>query len=695
MDNACLMLTTSEARRFRHDQGSAMPMPSTAAKLGSAAAWVVLASCTLTVRDATPALQGGVPAASTALTADTPGTTNQGNTFMAPKGWTLSRAGDLVVIEAPEAGSRIAIVDVQAADAQTAVNKAWPLLVPGFARRLRLQTPINPTHGWGEVQGFSYLVPPNEHRLVGARALSAHGGWTVIMTDMAIDIANKRAGQTALIYGRLLPKGYVRETFAGQRAHPLTPERIAEITAYVERAMKATQVPGAAFGLIQGGKVVHAAGLGVREFGKPDKVDADTRFLIASNTKPMVTLMLARLVEQGKLTWDTRAMDAWPAFRLGSPEIASKVRVRHLICACTGMPRRDLEWIFEYEKSSPAAAMQLLATMQPTSEFGDLFQYSNPMAAAAGYLGGQVAFPGSELGAGYDRAMQALVFDPLGMRDTTHDFDVAERGNAASPHAPDLDGRVRLVDPKTNRSMIPIRPAGGAWSTVNDLLKLVAMELAEGALPDGRRYIAREPLLSRREPQVRIGADSAYGMGLWIANEYGTPVNQHGGFMWGFHSDVMWLPEHGVGAVILTNGNPGWIIRLQFARKLQEVLFDGKPQADAEVAAQAKAYYASLQSARRLVVLPAASAPASELAPRYANPRVGELRVLREGASTVFDVGEWRSEVASRNNGDGTLSFVTVAPGLNGFEFLVGRKDGKRMLELRDAQHRYELIEQP
>jgi len=670
-------------------------MSSFAVRLGFPAAFVALASCTAPVRDAPPALDGGVSLAPSTLTADTPGATNRGNTFIAPRGWTLRRTGDLIVVEAPEAGSRIAIVDVQAADAQAAVDKAWPLLVPGFARRLRLQTPVNPSDGWGEGRRFSYLVPPNEHRSVWAIALPAHSGWTVVMTDMAIDIANKRAGQSALIYSRLLPKGYVRETFSGKRAHPLTPDRIAEITAYVERAMKATQVPGAAFGLIQDGKVAYATGLGVRELGKPEKVDADTRFLIASNTKPMVTLMLARLVEQGKLTWDTRAMDAWPAFRLGSPETTSKVRVRHLICACTGMPRRDLEWIFEYDKSSPAAAMQSLATMQPTSDFGDLYQYSNPMAAAAGYLGGQVAFPGVELGAGYDRAMQTLVFDPLGMRDTTHDFDVAERGNAAWPHAPDVDGRIQLVDPKTNRSMIPIRPAGGAWSTVNDLLKLVAMELGEGTLPNGRRYIAREPLLNRREPQVRIGADSTYGMGLWIDTTYGTPVDQHGGFMWGFHSDVMWLPEHGVGAVILTNGNPGWIIRRQFARKLQEVLFDGKPQADGEVAAQAKAYYAFLQSARRLIELPAASAPVSELAPRYANSSVGELRVLREGGRTVFDVGEWRSEVGSRNNGDGTTSFVTVAPGLNGFEFLVGHKDGKRVLELRDAQHRYELIEQP
>ena len=657
---------------------------------------IVLGGCVTAPPSAPDAGAAKPPAvAPMVLVTDTPGTTNKSNSFIAPRGWSLRRLGELTVIEAPERGSRIVLVDVQAADAQTAVDKAWQLAAPGFARALRMQSPMNPSDGWSNGRSFSYIVPPNEHRSISAMASTAHGWWNVALSDMAIDVASKRSGQTALIYGRLRAKGYMPESFAGRHAHPLTPERIAEITAYVERAMKHTKVPGAAFGLIQDGKVVYAGGFGVRELGKPEKVDANTRFLIASNTKPMVTLMLAKLVDQGKITWTTRTTDVWPMFKLGSADTTQRVQVKHLICACTGMPRRDLEWIFEYDKNTPADAMKTLGTMQPTSDFGDLYQYSNPMAAAAGFLGGQLTFPGSELGAGYDRAMQTLVFDPLGMRDTTHDFDIAERGNAAVPHGPNIDGDIQLVDGKTNRSMIPLRPAGGAWSTVNDLLKLVAMELGEGVLPDGRRYIGREALLSRREPQVRIGADSAYGMGLWINTEYGTPVIQHGGFMWGFHSDVMWLPEHGVGAVILTNGNPGWIIRRQFYRKLQEVLFDGKPQADGEVQTQAQGFWEWLASTRRLLRLPAASAAASELASRYGHPAVGEIRVLREGERVIFDVGEWRSEVGTRVNADGTTSFVMVAPGINSYELVAGRRDGQRTLLLRDAQHRFELIEQP
>ena len=80
----------------------------------------------------------------------------------------------------------------------------------------------------------------------------------------------------------------------------------------------------------------------------------------------------------------------------------------------------------------------MLGTMQPTSKFGELFQYSNPMAAAAGFVGGHVAYPQLELGAAYDEAMQTLVFDPLGMTATTFDFAKAQqrqcRGGARARH---------------------------------------------------------------------------------------------------------------------------------------------------------------------------------------------------------------------------------------------------------------------
>ena len=288
--------------------------------------------------------------------------------------------------------------------------------------------------------------------------------------------------------------------------------------------------------------------------------------------------------------------------------------------------------------------------------------------------------------------MQSLVFDPLGMEATTFDYAAALRADHAMPHSQDVSGEVRPALMDLNYSIVPVRPAGAAWSNVRDMLAYVGMELAKGKLPDGSRYVSPEVLLERRVPQVPIGKTATYGMGLMVDTTWGVEVVHHGGDMIGFHSDMMWLPAHGVGAVVLTNGDPGWIVRSQFQRKLLEVLFDGKPEADAQAAAQAKTFYQQLEAERKLLTVPADPAEVGRLARRYHNEALGNLAVETEQGATVFDFGEWRSEIASRRNPDGTLSFVTVTPGVFGFEFVVG-SGAPRTLTVRDAQHEYVFTE--
>ena len=239
-----------------------------------------------------------------------------------------------------------------------------------------------------------------------------------------------------------------------------------------------------------------------------------------------------------------------------------------------------------------------------------------------------------------------------------------------------------------NYSIIPLRPAGAGWSNVADMLKYVQMELAEGLLPDGQRYIAKAPLLERRAAQVATGKDSTYGMGLSVDTTYGVPVVHHGGSMIGYKSDMIWLPEHNVGAVILTNSDAGGLLLGPFGRKLLEVLFDGRDEADADLASNSRTLFEQIAAERKLLTVPADPAAAAALAPRYANPALGEIAVSRSGGATIFDFGEWKSEVASRRNPDGTTSFLTIAPGMLGFELVVG-SGAKRTLVARDAQHEY------
>jgi CubicO group peptidase (beta-lactamase class C family) len=622
------------------------------------------------------------------LSADTPKTTVAGNTFIAPAEWTVSVRGPATILEPPEGGSAIALVDVTASDADAAVAAAWKAYKPDAKWPLKVTHDRPDRNGWSKQKAYDYQTSPNEKRDVGALAAFADGRWNVVIYDMGQAVGEKRGAQVALIFDRLLPKGYVRESFAGKKANTLDAARLAELGRFIEAGQKELKIPGVALGIVQDGKVVFSGGYGVRELGKPEKVDGDTMMMIASNTKALTTLLLAKLVAEGRITWDTPVTSLLPSFKLGDAETTKKVLVRQLICACTGLPRQDLEWLFEYKNVTPEGALATLGTMQPTSKFGELFQYSNPMAGAAGFTGGHVLYPDLELGAAYDKAMQTRVFDPLGMKSTTFDYAKAQAGDHAAPHAPDIDGNPALAVMELNSSIIPLRPAGAAWSNVDDMLRYVSMELANGKLPDGKTYIPKEPLLDRRAPQVAIGKDETYGMGLMVDTEYDTPVVHHGGDMIGYHSDMIWLPEHNVGAVVLTNGDPGWTLRTQFRRRLLEVLFDGKPEAAAQVAAAGKSFYAQIGAERKLLTVPADPSESAKLAPRYANAALGEIGVRRANGATVFDFGEWRSEVASKKNPDGTISFITTAPGISGFEFVVGAGPTKTLVT-RDAQHEY------
>jgi len=628
------------------------------------------------------------------LTADAPRTTVEGATFIAPSGWTITVRGPATVLEAPEAGSRIALVDVHADTADAAVAVAWAAYNPPRYWALKRAAPQEDRDGWVDQKQYVYETSPGEHRTVAANAARHDKIWTVTLFDMDQAVAEKRASQVGLIFSRLLPRDYQRETFAGKTAHKLDAARMAALTAFLDEARDTLGVPAIALGIVQDGKTVFADGFGSRELGKPGKPDADTLFMIASNTKALTTLLLARLVDEKRLTWDTPVTRLMPSFKLGDEATTNSVLVKHLICACTGLPRQDLEWLMEFKGATPASSLKLLGTMQPTTRFGELFQYSNLLAAAAGYVAAYVISPRKELGAGYDAAMAAEVFGPLGMTATTFEYARALRGNHAGAYGLDLDGNPAPALMAINDAAIPVRPAGAAWSNVHDLLKYVELELARGKLPGGKRYIGEDALLARQAPQVAISKDQTYGMGLIVDRTWGIPVVHHGGDLIGYHSDMIWLPDHGVGAVILTNSEAGVIVRNAFRRKLLEVLFDGQPLADAELAAGGRQLRQSLTSERDRLTVPADDDDAGKLAARYHNDALGDIAVVREHGMTYFDVGEWKTPVASRKNPDGSISFVVITPGLIGLEAVVGAAGGKRTLVIRDAQHEYSFVEQ-
>ena len=438
------------------------------------------------------------------IEAGTPTSTPAGTTFTVPTGWTMTTKGPVVLLIPPEADLKVALVDIEAKDAANAVATGWAAFDPSFMLPLDVELYRNgrAMAGWTGIF-FGYQATPSEKlEITASRGLRAGNSWQVGLIRGSDATSSKRKADINLIQTSLRPKGYQPETFAGKSARPIDAHVIQVMKDFVADGMKRLGVPGAAFSLITQGKIVYAGGLGVREFGRTEPVDADTLFPAASNTKAFTTLLLAELVDQKKLRWDEPVIEAYPAFKLGDAASTSQVQIRHLVCSCTRIPSIEAEWSYQFRNQTPATIMQLVGTLQPTSHFGEGFEYSNLMQAAAGYVAGSVAEPGKELGAAYDEAMVQMVLRPLGMKRSTFDFAKAMQGDYARPHDVDFDGRIVVSPMGRNYSAIAVRPAGGLWTSANDLSKYVMLELAKGKLPDGSRLVSESNLAQRQVPNA-------------------------------------------------------------------------------------------------------------------------------------------------------------------------------------------------
>jgi CubicO group peptidase (beta-lactamase class C family) len=509
--------------------------------------------------------------------------------------------------------------------------------------------------------------------------------WYVSLIDGKQAAFDRRGAQLGAAIESLTVPGLEKESFAGKPAHPLDAARLAELETFIEDARVATRTPGAAIAIVQGGKVVYEKGLGVRQHGKPAKVTASTLFMIGSVGKSLTTLMIARLVEQGRLGWDTPVVDVLPSFALGSEATTRAATMRHTACACTGMPRQDLEMIFE-GRATAEERIASMKDMKPTTGFGETFQYSNLMVAAGGFAAAHAFAPKLGLGPAYDTAMKQLVFAPLGMKATTFDFKVVARADHAVPHARDLRGEPAPLAITAEQWVAPVRPAGGAWSNVRDMARVLLLELGRGTL-GGKRVIGEDVLLARRAPQVKITDDEAYGLGLVVGKQYDVPFVSHTGGTGGFTARFVFLPEHDVGMVIVSNASRAGLFTGSVQRRLFELLFDGKPQARDNVQA-ALAREAQAQT-EELALIDFTPDPAwfTGLAGAWVAPGLGRIELRLDKGKPVLDAGEWIVPVGKKTARDGTVMLIATGGLLPGLEIVPREQAGTTVLVLDAGQH--------
>ncbi|HEU5249667.1 MAG TPA: serine hydrolase domain-containing protein, partial [Thermoanaerobaculia bacterium] len=274
----------------------------------------------------------------------------------------------------------------------------------------------------------------------------------------------------------------------------------------IAELMRRTGVPGAAVVIVQNGRTIYARGFGVRDLEKRDPVTPDTLMMIGSTGKSMTTMMMATLVDEGRVAWDTPAAAVYPEFAASDPALTPKLTLRRTVCNCTGIERHDLEMYFTSHAPTAEEVVRSLREFRFVGEFGRTFGYVNQLVAAGGYIAAWAARGASrDLYTNYLAQMQARVFDPIGMSATTFSFDRAlVNPNRATPHGKTVAGEYRPISVDLEKPLTPFAPAGAEWSTARDVARYLITQLNRGVAPEGKRVASAENLTATWQPQIEI-----------------------------------------------------------------------------------------------------------------------------------------------------------------------------------------------
>jgi CubicO group peptidase (beta-lactamase class C family) len=556
-----------------------------------------------------------------------------------PEGWRVEESAFLVRLDSPEGDIALWFGLSEATDANEAVNAAWAAVGETLATPQTV-APAPPRDGYEAATVFVY--PPDGDVIRQAVVESREGRLHVTLIRGSMAALDRRGAQVNIAVTGFQPAGAAAVDLTGVAPDSLDAADLEALGAYIEDNLVRFDVTGAVVAVVQGGEVRLLRGFGVRVLGSDAPVTPDTRLMIGSVGKTMTTLLLARLVEEGRLSWDQPVREILAAFAVADPELSETITVQNLVCACSGVPRRDMEFLFNAESLDAEAVIGSLAGFEFFTGFGEAFQYSNQLVATGGWVA--AATYGAEWGgldAGYARVLEERLFAPLGMSGSTLDFAaVRAEDDVAAPHAPHGAGARARIPVETEAALLPVAPAGAHWSTGADMARYLQALLAAFG-PGG--VVSPDSIAHLTTPQVPVSATMSYGLGWFVEDWRRQRLIHHGGNTIGFTSELALLPEAGAGIVILTNaGRANDFVQAVRARFL-EVLFD-LPETH-----HAGALIARTEADRRAADFATASpidpAAAEEADGRYRSDVLGEVSLRRAGDRLIFDIGAMEGEV--------------------------------------------------
>ena len=332
---------------------------------------------------------------------------------------------------------------------------------------------------------------------------------------------------------------------SAQQAGSSEPDLTA-IDRFVESERQATRVPGVAIGIIQGDRIIHLAGFGQADpTGRP--VTPQTPMIGASITKSFTALAVMQLVEAGKVDLDAPIQRYLSWFRVADADASARITVRHLLNQTSGFPTFPANAGLvggDMDELALERAVRSLASVSLSQPVGSTYQYSNFNYWTLGMLVQATS------GQSYDQYLQQHVLDPLDMWQT-FTSQATGQGHGLATGYRFWFGLPVATDLSYSRAF---RSAGGLISTSEDLAHYLVAQLNGGRYA-GRSVLSPAGIAEQHRAAARIGdTDEYYGMGWQTGAIGGMPVVQHDGALPTGYADMVLVPDHDLGIVVLANG---------------------------------------------------------------------------------------------------------------------------------------------
>lgn len=338
-----------------------------------------------------------------------------------------------------------------------------------------------------------------------------------------------------------------------------------QIDSIVKKAMSIGPNAGIAVAIVKDNKVVHLKGYGVASANSKQKVNENTLFAIASNSKAFTTAALAMLIDEGKLNWLDKVVDYIPEFKMYDPYVTENFNIQDLLTHRSGLGLGAGDLMF-FPDGSDFTVKDVLNSFQyqkPVSAFRTKYDYDNLLYVVAGEVIARIS------GISWAEFVETKIMRPLGMQNSVGVYQrLNDNNNVAFPHATQ-NGKLKQLEHyiKNDESL---GAAGGIYASVNDLSKWLIMHLNDGAYGESfsKQMISKKNHTELWKPHTNIGFNvvpeppykthfNAYGLGWRLSDKGGRVIIEHTGGLPGMLSRTILIPELNVGIVVLTNTDPG------------------------------------------------------------------------------------------------------------------------------------------